>query len=106
MVAVFSDCPEEQAAWGAERLRPQPVAPFATPVRVDEAVLAQIPRSYVLTSSDNSIPAALQRRMIREHPCVKVIELDTGHAPFFSATDELVAALIAAAERSPTYTTT
>jgi len=93
MMAVFSECPDEQAAWGADRLRPQPVAPFATPVRIDEGVLAPIPRFYVLTARDNSIPPALQRRMIREHPCEKVIELDTGHAPFFSATDELVAAL-------------
>ncbi len=62
-------------------------------MRIDEAVLASIPRFYVLTARDNSIPPALQRRMIREHPCLKVIELETSHAPFFSATDELVAAL-------------
>ena len=101
MVAVFSGCDDAQAAWGAGRLRPQPVAPFATPVSVDEAVLAAIPRFYVLTERDNSIPVALQRRMIREHPCVKVVELDTGHAPFFSATDELVAALVDVADALP-----
>lgn len=98
MVAVFSGCPDEQAAWGADRLRPQPVAPFATPVSIDEGALASIPRFYVLTARDNSIPPALQRRMIREHPCEKVIELDTGHAPFFSATDVLVEALIECAD--------
>jgi hypothetical protein len=64
------------------------------PVRIDDAALAAIPRSYVFTARDNSIPPALQRRMIREHPCQKVIELDTDHAPYLSATDELVAALI------------
>ena len=31
--------------------------------------------------------------MIREHPCRKVVELDTDHAPYLSATRELVAAL-------------
>ena len=105
MLAVFSDCDEEQAAWGAERLRPQAVEPFATPVRVDEARLASIPRSYVLTTRDNSIPAALQRRMIREHPCGTVVEIETGHAPFFSATDELVAALVDAADAFPAHAT-
>jgi len=70
------------------------VAAFATPVSVDDAVLAAIPRSYVLTTQDWSIPPALQRRMIREHPCERVIELDTDHAPYLSATDDLVAALI------------
>jgi pimeloyl-ACP methyl ester carboxylesterase len=63
-------------------------------VSVDESALAAIPRSYVLTTQDRSIPPALQRRMIREHPCERVIELDTDHAPYLSATDELVGALL------------
>ena len=82
-----------------KRRRPQAVAPFATPVRVDDAVLASIPRSYVLTKHDRSLPPPLQRRMIREHPCERVIEIDADHAPFFSATDELVAALLELAPR-------
>jgi hypothetical protein len=36
----------------------------------------------------------LPRRMIREHPWERVFELDADHAPFLSATDELVAALL------------
>jgi hypothetical protein len=32
--------------------------------------------------------------MIREHPCRRVIELDTDHAPYLSATGELAAALV------------
>ena len=97
-VAVYNRCTEEQRAWAVARRRPQPVAPFADPVRVDEDVLASIPRSYVFTRHDNSIPPALQRRMIREHPCASVVELDADHAPFLSATEELVAALAALAE--------
>jgi hypothetical protein len=31
--------------------------------------------------------------MIREHPCVDVVEIATDHSPFFSAPGELVAAL-------------
>jgi hypothetical protein len=38
--------------------------------------------------------------MIREHPCANVVELDADHAPFLSATDELVAALVALADAS------
>jgi pimeloyl-ACP methyl ester carboxylesterase len=91
--AIFQCCTPEQQAASVARLRRQPLAPFATPVEVDEAVLAAIPRSYVVTARDQSIPPALQRRMIAEHPCVRVIELDTDHAPYLSATDELVVAL-------------
>ncbi len=92
--AVYNCCSREQADAAVARHRPQPVAPFATPVAVDEEVLASIPRSYVFTARDQSIPPALQRRMIAEHPCRRVVELDTDHAPQLSATDELVQALL------------
>jgi pimeloyl-ACP methyl ester carboxylesterase len=92
--AIYNDCTSEQTAWAVARRRPQPVAPFADPVRIDDALLASIPRSYVLATRDRSIPPELQRRMIREHPCRQVVELDADHAPFLSATDELVASLL------------
>lgn len=98
--AIYNDCTGEQTVWAVARRRSQPVAPFATPVSVDEELLASIPRSYVLTTRDRSIPTALQRRMIREHPCQRVIELDADHAPYLSATNELVAALIELADQA------
>jgi pimeloyl-ACP methyl ester carboxylesterase len=91
--AIYNCCPPDVAAAAVARRRPQAVAVFATPVSVDEERLSALPRSYVLTKQDNSIPVALQRRMIAEHPCAQVVELDTDHAPQLSATDELVAAL-------------
>lgn len=93
VAAVYNCCPPDVAAKAAARRRSQAVAVFATPVSVDDERLAAIPRSYVLTRQDNSIPVALQRRMIAEHPCTNVVELDTDHAPQLSATSELVAAL-------------
>jgi pimeloyl-ACP methyl ester carboxylesterase len=92
--AIYNDCTSEQTQWAVARRRPQAVAPFATPVDVDEDALASIPRFYVLTTRDRSIPPELQRRMISEHPCEKVVELDADHAPYLSATDDLVAALL------------
>jgi pimeloyl-ACP methyl ester carboxylesterase len=94
VAAIYNCCTDEQRAWALPQRRPQAVAAFATPVSFDESALAAIPRSYVLTTQDRSIPPALQRRMIREHPCERVIELDTDHAPYLSATDELVGALL------------
>jgi len=93
LAAIYNCCPPEEAAAAVARRRPQAVAVFATPVAVDDEALARIPRSYVLTTQDNSIPPALQRRMIAEHPCERVIELDADHCPQISATNELVAAL-------------
>jgi len=99
--AVLDRCTPEDTAFALSRRRPQPVAPFATPVDVDEAVLAAIPRSYVVTTGDRSLPPALQRRMIREHQCSRVVELDAGHAPYLSAPAELAAALIELAGETP-----
>jgi pimeloyl-ACP methyl ester carboxylesterase len=91
---VYNRCTAKQAAAAAELRRPQAVAPFETAVSVDDEALARIPRAYVLTRDDRALPPALQRRMIREHPCRRVIELDADHAPYFSATNELAAALL------------
>jgi pimeloyl-ACP methyl ester carboxylesterase len=99
--AIYNGCTSEQTAWAVARRRSQAVAPYATPVQIDDALLASIPRSFVLTTRDNSMRPALQRRMIREHPCERVIELDADHAPYLSATDELVAALDELAGASP-----
>jgi pimeloyl-ACP methyl ester carboxylesterase len=94
VAGIYNRCAPEQAALAMKRRRPQPAAPLATPVRVDDEVLASITRSYVLTKDDRSMVPPLQRRMIGEHPCERVIEIDADHAPFLSATDALVAALL------------
>jgi pimeloyl-ACP methyl ester carboxylesterase len=92
--AIYNCCSPEQVAWALARRRPQAVAPYATPVEVDDDALAAIPRSYLITLQDHALPPALQRRMIEEHPCGRVVELDTDHAPYLSATDALVEALL------------
>ena len=86
-------CTPAQIQWSIARRRPQAVAPFGAPVRVPGGALDAVPRAYVLTLQDYAIRPALQRRMIAEHPCVDVVELDTDHTPALSATTELVAAL-------------
>jgi pimeloyl-ACP methyl ester carboxylesterase len=96
--AVFNRCTPEETEYALARRRPQAAALFSTPVEVDERVLAAIPRSYVLTTQDRSLPPVLQRRMVREHPCRRVVELDTGHAPYLSMPVELAAVLSDLAE--------
>ncbi len=91
--AIFNDCTQEQTAWAVARRRPQPLAPLATPISVDDRVVSAIPRAYVVTRNDRSLRPALQWRMIEEHRVERVIELEADHAPYLSATDELVAAL-------------
>jgi pimeloyl-ACP methyl ester carboxylesterase len=94
---VYNGCTSEQTAWAVARRTPQVVATYAAPVRVDDEALAKIPRYYVLAEQDRAMAPALQRRMIRDHPCELVFELSADHSPYLSATDELVAALLSVA---------
>jgi len=91
--ALYGACSEEVAAWAIARQRPQPVAPFVTPVSIPPGALDGISRYYVFCSRDRAIPPALQRRMIAENACADVVELDTDHTPQLSMTDELAKAL-------------
>lgn len=91
--ALYGCCPEDAARHAIARHRPQPIAPFVTPVSIPSGALAAIPRFYVLCKRDRAIPPALQRRMIAENPCSEVVELDTDHTPQLSMTSELAKAL-------------
>jgi tagatose-1,6-bisphosphate aldolase non-catalytic subunit AgaZ/GatZ len=91
--AVMARCTPEQIAYSVARARPQAVSVFATPVSIPAGALDGLRRVYVHTTEDQAIRAPLQLRMIREHPCVEVVELQTDHSPAFSATADLVAAL-------------
>ena len=73
--------------------RPQPLAVFAAPAVIPPGALDGIPRFYVLCARDRAIPPALQRRMIRERGCAKVVELDTDHSPQLSMTAPLAEAM-------------
>jgi len=90
---VLGSCGDELVGWAIERGRPQPVVPFATPVSIPAGALDGVWRAYVYCSQDRAIMPALQRRMMREHPCVDVVEIATDHSPQLSATTELAAAL-------------
>lgn len=95
--ALFQCCDEETVAWALERRKGQPAAPFDAPVELGGDAFDALPRSYVVCSRDHAIPPALQRRMLETQGVEDVVELDTDHAPFFSATADLVAALHARA---------
>jgi len=89
--AFYGRCSPQQAERAIERLGPQALAPFVTPVSLDDATLP--PRAYVVSTEDRAIPTALQRRFVADNPDLDAVELEADHSPFFSATTELAAAL-------------
>jgi pimeloyl-ACP methyl ester carboxylesterase len=90
--AFYGRCTAEQAAWATARLRPQPLAPFVTPVELGDGA-SRPPRAYVIAAQDRAIPAALQRRLVADHPDVESVEIDADHSPFLSCPAELADAL-------------
>jgi pimeloyl-ACP methyl ester carboxylesterase len=93
--AFYGRCSPQQVSWAIERLRPQPLAPFVTPVELDDgdAGPPRRPRAYVVATEDRAIPTALQRRLVADNPDLDVVELEADHSPFLSATTDLAAAL-------------
>jgi len=91
--ALYASCTEDVAAWAVARQRPQPIAPFVTPVSIPLGALDALKRYYVVCTRDRAIPLALQRRMIAENACTEVVEFDTDHTPHLSKTGELADAL-------------
>ena len=82
----YAECDPADAARAAERIAPQPLAPFGAAVSAPPDGLT---RSYVICTQDRAIPPALQRRMASERATGEVAELDTDHSPFLSRPREL-----------------
>jgi pimeloyl-ACP methyl ester carboxylesterase len=93
--ALYHCATPEQAAWAAQQLGPQPVAPFTHPLEVgdDRAAFDALPRAYVTCLQDRAIRPPLQRLMYTRAGCDPVIELDTDHSPWLSRTSDIAAAL-------------
>ena len=91
--AFYGKCSPQQADRASERLRPQALAPFVTPVELGDGGGEGPPRAYVVSTEDRALPTALQRRLVADNPDLDVVELDADHSPFLSATTELAAAL-------------
>jgi pimeloyl-ACP methyl ester carboxylesterase len=102
--ALYECCAEDVAAWAIRQHRPQPVAPFATPVSIPPRALDRIPRYYVVCTRDRAVPPVLQRKMIAESPCAEVAELSTDHTPQLSRTAELAEVLHRFAEHDLAHT--
>jgi pimeloyl-ACP methyl ester carboxylesterase len=90
--AFYGRCSPQQAAWAVEKLRPQPLAPFVTPVELEGQHEGR-PRAYVVSTDDRAVPTALQRRFVADNPDLDAVELEADHSPFLSATTELATAL-------------
>jgi pimeloyl-ACP methyl ester carboxylesterase len=91
--ALYADCPEEDVALARSVVRPEPLAPLSEPVRLGAARPAATPRIYIECLHDRALPLPRQRLMQAARPCARVHGLPSGHSPFFSVPETLVACL-------------
>lgn len=91
----YHDCSPEDVARAKSLLVPEEaLAPVATPVQTSDDNYGRIPRVYIECLRDQTIGPSLQKQMYMATPCHKILSLDTGHSPFFSAPAELVTHLV------------
>jgi pimeloyl-ACP methyl ester carboxylesterase len=93
----YHDCDPETVAWAKARLRPQPAAVSATPVRTSAENWGRLPRAYIICAGDQSIKIETQKFMIERAGCDPIITMQTSHSPFLSAPEDLAGHLHALA---------
>jgi pimeloyl-ACP methyl ester carboxylesterase len=92
--ALFADCSDGDYERFLARVKPEPLAPAATPVKTTPQRYGGVPRAYIECRNDRGISIGLQRRMHAATPCQEVVSMDTGHMPMYAAPDELGAHLL------------
>ncbi len=95
--------PPDLVAATLPRLLAEPHGPRSTPLRLTPERWGSLPRTYVETLHDRTIPITSQRRMQDLSPGAAVVTLDADHSPYLSAPDELTAALVAAIPGGSTH---
>ena len=85
----YGDCSEKDANFAKPLLVPESSTPFMTPIEITEERFGRIPRTYISCLRDRAISPTIQKQMYTSLPCQKIIQMDSDHAPFFSAPQEL-----------------
>jgi pimeloyl-ACP methyl ester carboxylesterase len=86
--AFYGDCTEEQRAYAAKHLCPQPILPQDTPLTVSDTLRA-LPKSYIRCARDGAIPEEFQTVMANDWGEFTRYDLDSDHSPFFSHPTQL-----------------
>jgi pimeloyl-ACP methyl ester carboxylesterase len=84
----YADVSPEDRYRAMERLRPQPASISTTPLSLTEERYGSVPRWYIECTRDNAVVIGRQRAMLKNVP-FKVITMECGHTPFYSAPEEL-----------------
>jgi pimeloyl-ACP methyl ester carboxylesterase len=90
-----ADAPQQVQDYIAANIKPEPLAPLATPVHLTEKNFGSIKKVYIHTVNDHAISYPAQQYMVKAGNVAKVYTLQSSHTPFISMPDKLAAILIA-----------
>ncbi len=71
----------------------EPARPLAEPISLTDENFGTVPKVYILTAQDIVVGPQLQVLMLGHTPVDQIFVLDTGHAPYVTATAELAGLL-------------
>ncbi len=91
--AFYHDVPDDVAAQAQAKLVPQPAAVMGEKLSLSNANFGRVPKAYIECLEDQAVHLVAQRTMYRAAGSTDVATMDTGHSPFMSAADDLVAVL-------------
>jgi len=83
----YSDCSQEDRAYGLARLGPQPTSIMTEVLTFDPP---KVPRHYIRCLQDKTVKPSYQLDISNDWPKDCLHDLDSGHSPFFSQPDHLV----------------
>jgi pimeloyl-ACP methyl ester carboxylesterase len=90
----YNDCTDDDVAWAKSMVVPQPSGPLMDPMQITEANYGRVPKVFIECELDGALWLPYQREMQANVPCDRTMTLNTGHSPFLSAPEDLVAHLV------------
>jgi pimeloyl-ACP methyl ester carboxylesterase len=96
VIDIFAaDAPAQISQYLANNIKPEPLAPFVTPVTLTDANFGSVKKVYIHTVNDHAVSLANQNTMVKNNGHIsKEYSLPSSHTPFISMPDKLAAILI------------
>ncbi|SHG44646.1 Alpha/beta hydrolase family protein [Chryseolinea serpens] len=89
----MADAPTPVVEHVTNNLRPEPLAPLATPVTLTTANFGQIAKVYVHSQHDCTVSYSFQQRMVADAGITRTYSLPSSHTPFIVFSQVLSAIL-------------
>jgi len=97
VIDVFAaDAPAQVGEYIANNIKPEPLAPLATPVTLTDGNFGSVKKIYIHTLNDHAVSFTLQKAMVNTNGHIsKEYSLPSSHTPFISMPDKLASIILA-----------